>query len=197
MNLLTFLLGDLLQIPEIGPTPTPRTPLTELFELLRTEYDRQIGIKETKKVQSRFHGEDQVKFLLMFRCSLVDILCQECFETGISELITQAKDGDLDSFCRDTAKSNASKLLAIANVRAYLDARTGELAQTLRVQQEMVLRELKRVGFSNIQDYVTFGEHGVKLKNSADLTREQLAAISQVSETVTQHAGSKTIKLHD
>ncbi len=59
-----------------------------------------------------------------------------------------------------------------------------------------VLRELQNVGYANMADFVTFGPHGVTLKNSDDLSRDQLAAVSQVTETITQHGGTKTIKLH-
>ncbi len=59
-----------------------------------------------------------------------------------------------------------------------------------------VLRELRNVGYANMADFVTFGPHGVTLKNSEDLTRNQLAAVSQVTETITNHGGTKTIKLH-
>ncbi|MCZ6776283.1 MAG: hypothetical protein O7D34_07495, partial [Ignavibacteria bacterium] len=57
-------------------------------------------------------------------------------------------------------------------------------------------RELRNVGYANMADFVTFGPHGVTLKNSEDLTRNQLAAVSQVTETITMHGGTKTIKLH-
>jgi hypothetical protein len=87
--------------------------------------------------------------------------------------------------------------LANTDIRAYLEKRVEELQATLRIQQERVLRELRNVGYANMADFVTFGPHGVTLKNSSDLTRDQLAAVSQVTETVTQHGGTKTIKLHD
>ena len=97
----------------------------------------------------------------------------------------------------DTAKSNASKLLTLANVRAYLGARIDELSQSLRIRQEKTLRELRNVGYSNMLDYVKWGKNGVELKESSELTRDQGAAISQITETITQRGGSKTIKLHD
>jgi phage terminase small subunit len=95
------------------------------------------------------------------------------------------------------ARANASRLLADANIRAYLDKRIEELQESTKVKQERVLRELRQLGFSNIADYLTFDENGVHFKDSANLSREKLSAVSQVSETVTQHGGSKTIKLHD
>jgi len=96
-----------------------------------------------------------------------------------------------------TARVESSKLLTNPDVRAYLDRRTEELTQTLRIQQERTLRELRNVAYSNMLDYVDWGKNGVTLKESAQLTREQGAAVSQITETVTQHGGMKTIKLQD
>jgi len=60
-----------------------------------------------------------------------------------------------------------------------------------------IIAELEKIGFSNISDYVKFGPEGVRLKDSGELTREQLAAISEVSETETKDGGSTRFKLHD
>ena len=45
--------------------------------------------------------------------------------------------------------------------------------------------------------FVEWGKDGVSLRESAELTPELRAAISEVSETITEHGGTVRFKLHD
>ena len=95
----------------------------------------------------------------------------------------------------DVARANASRLLADANIRAYLEKRVEELQETTKIKQERVLRELQHIGFSNIADYLRFNENGITLKDSADLTREQLSAVAEASQMQTKHGTNVRFKL--
>ncbi len=88
-------------------------------------------------------------------------------------------------------------MLTNPKIRAYLDARIEELSEPWRIQQERVLRELRSVAFSNMADLVEWSESSVKLKDSSQLTREQTAAISQVTQVHTRYGASVNIKTHD
>jgi phage terminase small subunit len=61
----------------------------------------------------------------------------------------------------------------------------------------MVLKELAKIGFTDMRNYTTWGANGVILKQSDELTPEQTAAISEVSETISKDGGSIKFKLHD
>jgi len=100
-----------------------------------------------------------------------------------------------------SARSSASKLLTNPNVAAYLKERREALKkraeEKFNITQDRVVEELGRLGFSNLQDYVEWGPDGVILKNSSDIPPNLAAAISEVSQTVTDKGGSLRIKLHD
>lgn len=72
-----------------------------------------------------------------------------------------------------------------------------ERAKRTEITADRVLQELAKIGFANMSDYTTWGPRGVTLKDSSKLTPEQTAAISEVSETVTESGGSIRFKLHD
>jgi phage terminase small subunit len=50
------------------------------------------------------------------------------------------------------------------------------------VKAGRVLEELKRIGFSDLRDYVTWGPGGITLRASSELTPEQAAAVAEVAE---------------
>jgi phage terminase small subunit len=97
----------------------------------------------------------------------------------------------------NVARVQASRLLAKPNVKAAIEARMKELQEKTGVTQEMVVKELALLAFSNMQNYASFGPNGVSLKDSSEMSKEQLAAVAEVSETTTKEGGSTRFKLHD
>ena len=70
-------------------------------------------------------------------------------------------------------------------------------SERTEIDQDEVLREIHRLGFSNIADYVEWGPDGVRLKESAGMSDEALRCILEVSETKTDKGGTVKFKLHD
>ena len=70
-------------------------------------------------------------------------------------------------------------------------------SERTEIDQDEVLREIHRLGFSNIADYVEWGPDGVRLKESANMSDEALRCILEVSETKTDKGGTVKFKLHD
>ena len=95
------------------------------------------------------------------------------------------------------ARASAGRLLSNGIIRGYVEKRAGELQETLKIKQEMVLRELQRIGFSNIGDFLDFSEDGIKLRDSRDLTRDQFAAVSEVTQVETRNGTNVKFKLHN
>lgn len=60
-----------------------------------------------------------------------------------------------------------------------------------------VLRELARIGFSDMRSFVEWSKKGVALKDSEALTEEQARCVAEVSQTVTKDGGTVRFKLHD
>lgn len=100
-------------------------------------------------------------------------------------------------YSQHSANEIAAENLAKPNIRDRVAELQAKIAKKLEITAEKVLREIALLGFSNMQDYAEFSPDGVTLKESSELTREQMAAVSSVSETTTQHGGSVHFKLHD
>jgi len=96
-----------------------------------------------------------------------------------------------------TAKSKASDLLKDPRVQAAVEARLQELAERAKMTQEQVFQELVKVAKADMSTFAEWGPGGVVLKDSKDLRPEDTAAVSEISQTVTDAGGTRRIKLHD
>lgn len=66
--------------------------------------------------------------------------------------------------------------------RHSIDEQATERAiQKLAISKETVLGELAKIGFANMQDYMTVGPDGSPTLNFKDLTRDQAAALVEVT----------------
>ncbi|MDP9539303.1 MULTISPECIES: terminase small subunit [Pseudomonas] len=111
-----------------------------------------------------------------------------------------------------TADQQASRLLTNVKVRQYLAQRQGERSERTAITQDMVLRELAKIGFSDIRKVVRWGEtmvhmvdgeeecaedmvpyHGLALIDSTEIDDDTAAAIAEVS----QGRDGLKVKLHD
>lgn len=95
------------------------------------------------------------------------------------------------------AESSASRMLRNAKVSAYLATVQAKASKRNQITADQVLAELGKVAFANMADYAEWGPGGVMLKASEDMTQDTLAAVSEVTETVTKDGGSVRFKLHD
>lgn len=96
-----------------------------------------------------------------------------------------------------SAARYAVELLNKTHVAEAIKKAMQERNQRVEISQDRILEELARIAFGDLRDAVTWGKEGVKLKESAELTEDQAAAISEVGETVTKEGGSTRIKRHD
>ena len=90
-----------------------------------------------------------------------------------------------------TANEQGARLLTNVSVAAAIAEAQAERAQRTEISQDRILDELASIAFGDLRDVVAWGENGVTLRDSAELTPEQAAAISEISETVTKEGGSK------
>ncbi len=91
----------------------------------------------------------------------------------------------------------ASRLAADPEVAARILELQSTAANEAMVTIEMVVDELRRVAFSDMSDYLSFGPAGVSLRSSDELNEDAFRSISEVSETVNVTGGSRKFKLHD
>ncbi len=97
----------------------------------------------------------------------------------------------------NTAAVEASRILRKPNVAAELERRLQQLQAKAGLNADEIIQEMKKLAFANQQDYARFGPGGVKLKDSDGLTRDQMAAISEVKETKAGYHKIFQLKLHD
>ena len=115
-------------------------------------------------------------------------------------------------YSKKTADQQASRLLTNVKVREYLAQRQADRANRTEITQDKVLKELAKIGFSDIRKIVRWGEtqvrmvdgeddgpedmvpyHGLALIDSAEVDDSTAAAIAEVSQS---RDGLK-VKLHD
>ena len=93
----------------------------------------------------------------------------------------------------ETARANSSRLLTNANVADYVEKRMKDREKRTEITQDMVLKELAKIGFANVTDYVTIEGPYVKVKQTGDIPSEKIGAISGIKEG----ANGIEVKLND
>lgn len=93
----------------------------------------------------------------------------------------------------ETARTNSSRMLTNANVAAYVEKRMKDREKRTEITQDMVLKELAKIGFANVTDYVTIEGPYVKVKQTEDMPPDKLGAIAGIKEG----ANGIEIKLND
>lgn len=81
----------------------------------------------------------------------------------------------------DTAAVMASRLLRNDKVQEAIKIARAEISERTKITQDKVLNELAKIGFSNMLDYVTPTNSGDLIPDFSALTRDQAAAISEVT----------------
>lgn len=68
-------------------------------------------------------------------------------------------------------------------------------AERTQVTADKVLKELARVAFSDMRSYAEWGPEGVRLKASEDLSQDDSAAVTEVSESFGENGRTLKFKL--
>ena len=79
-----------------------------------------------------------------------------------------------------SAQNAASLLVRNPEVQQYLAGRRKEMQERTAVTHERTLLELARVAYSDIREFVSWGEDGTVFVPSSELTQDQAAAIASV-----------------
>jgi phage terminase small subunit len=92
-----------------------------------------------------------------------------------------------------TVHEKASRLAASGKVKARIRALQDKAADANEVTIERIVAEVVKVAFANQRDLMSWGPQGVRLKASDELTDDQAAAVSEVSESLS----ALKLKTHD
>lgn len=91
------------------------------------------------------------------------------------------------------AEVTASELLKVPPVMALIDKLQSQRACKLELDGEQVVEELRKIGFSNILDYMTPHEDGELRLDFSKVTRDQAAAIQEVRQDSRKDSAGKEI----
>jgi len=84
-------------------------------------------------------------------------------------------------YSEKSAKVTASRLLANVSIAAVVAEAQDERSERTKITADGVLEELGLLGFSNMLDYMTVQGDGDPYLDFSNLTREQAAAIAEVT----------------
>ena len=93
----------------------------------------------------------------------------------------------------ETAAAAGARLLRNVKVEDYIQKRMKDREKRTEITQDMVLKELAKIGFANVTDYVTIEGPYVKVKQTNDMPEDKLGAIAGIKEG----ANGIEIKLND
>ena len=107
-------------------------------------------------------------------------------------------------YAAKTARFQAAALLTKHNIQKVLELAMAARAARTEVLADRVVRELARIAFSDLGDYMSWDAGGhIRVRPSAELTEAQSAAIASVTTTRTRSpSGDRgprvvSVKLHD
>ena len=80
------------------------------------------------------------------------------------------------------AATNGGRLLRNAEIQNYISGRMEERQKRTEVTQDRVIQELAAIAFSKITDYAAVKDDLVKIKDTNELTENQIRAISGIKE---------------
>jgi len=96
-----------------------------------------------------------------------------------------------------TAYSQGQRMLKNVEIQRRIRELNEERFRRVQIQADDVIQELARIAFSNMGNYAHWGPDGVVILPIERLTPGQLAAVAEITETITEAGGNKRIKLHD
>jgi len=95
-----------------------------------------------------------------------------------------------------TARSQGQRLLTNVDIGTVLGEERKKIEKRCEVSTDKTVKEIARLAFSNIGDFLTWGEGGVFLKDFNGLTPEKTACIAKVSNHITKDSRTVRFKMH-
>jgi len=99
-------------------------------------------------------------------------------------------------YCASRGPSEGSRLRKLPQVRAAIEAGRRAQAWRERIDDDHVRRELARIAFADISDFLCWDETGVTLRPMEELTRDQTACVAEIVENAGKTGKTLRVKLH-
>lgn len=111
----------------------------------------------------------------------------ECPELSQREIAKEVREQGIS--CN---QATVSRILERVSERALIKAE-----DRVMLAKERVLRELGKIAYSKITDYLEFDADSVVVKTSDEIPDELIAAVAEVSQTETKFGTNVSLKLYD
>ena len=98
-------------------------------------------------------------------------------------------------YSEKTANPQAARLLAKASVSEAIERAIDARNHRTQVTADRVVKELARVAFADMRNYVEWSKYGMWLKDSKTLSPDDTAAVTEVSEFNTPKGRTVSFKL--
>ena len=93
-------------------------------------------------------------------------------------------------YSKKGADVQGHRLLGNVKISEAIQKAREELSERTGITQDMVIRELAKIGFANIEDYIQVQEDGTAFVKLNEVSRDQFAAIGEItSEVYTEGKG--------
>jgi hypothetical protein len=109
-------------------------------------------------------------------------------QRGLSALVRRRQDGSVNR--------KAAELLADGRITARLQELQEGHQKRHEVTVDRIVAELSTIAFASAGDFFDWGPNGVTVKDKRKLSPEQVAVVSEVSQTITEAGGTIRVKLH-
>ncbi len=84
-------------------------------------------------------------------------------------------------YSEKTARQQGARLLTNVDIQNAIQEAQNKRSERVEITQDDVLKELIKLGFSNMLDYVQVSSDGLAYVDLSTLTREQAAAIQEIT----------------
>ncbi|PHR85950.1 MAG: terminase small subunit [Blastopirellula sp.] len=106
---------------------------------------------------------------------------QQCFVDEYLVDLNATQAAIRAGYSEKTATAIGTENLRKPHIKKVVDAAIAKRSERTEITQDMVLNELAKIGFSNMQDYIRISSEGEPYVDLSELTRDQAAAISEVT----------------
>jgi phage terminase small subunit len=96
-----------------------------------------------------------------------------------------------------TARSIGQENLTKPDIQDAIKISLAERSKRTEVTADRVVKELSRIAFADPRSVFSWGPGGVTLRPSDELTEDEAAVVSEVSETTSETGGSIKAKTYD
>ena len=127
---------------------------------------------------------------------------QEDFAAGIAEGLSQAE-AYRRAFPRsqkwkdETVWREASRLAGNTKVSTRVQELHEQAVAKNEVTVERIVAELAKIAFGDARRIMSWGPDGVAIRDSGELSDDEAAIVSEVTETTSATGGSLKVKTHD